>query len=540
MNLLLTIVTLGIYSAWAKVRRLRYFYGNTRLDQTAFEYHGRPIQILKGRLIASGAYAIFYVAAQIKPWTAIAFFPLFMFGVPWIIMKSRRFQMHVTSYRGLRLGFSGTYGEALRAYVGWPLLGALTLGILFPRSIWEQVNYLLSKSHYGTEQARFTTARSVFYRFYYIATGLGIGLSLATIGIFVATARAEDSGGDRLPDALMTTTGILFALFSVVLVLVGLLVAAYYQKSYLNASFNGLALGPHRVTSSLETGPLFVLYLTNFGADRADARALFALGEGAPDAIPARESAGRRAGRPRPVRRGRQRGRRRDRRGGRRLLRPRLRVVAEAGLIAGLFYDGERSRGHRARLELGASRTVQLTLEDELGADGRPRRFELPLAEVEISDRLGSIPRRLVLPGIGFFETPDNEAVDRALAALGHSPGVVHWLEQRWPVAIAALVAVALGSALFIRFGVPALADFAAQKLPTSVDRVLGAQTLEILDRVALEPSTLPGGPAAAASNAFRRDDALRSRAVTNTASRIAPPRRSDRTRWRCLRASSS
>ena len=29
VNLLLTIITLGIYSAWAKVRRLRYFYGST-------------------------------------------------------------------------------------------------------------------------------------------------------------------------------------------------------------------------------------------------------------------------------------------------------------------------------------------------------------------------------------------------------------------------------------------------------------------------------------------------------------------------------
>jgi hypothetical protein len=29
VNLLLTLVTFGIYYPWAKVRRLRYFYGNT-------------------------------------------------------------------------------------------------------------------------------------------------------------------------------------------------------------------------------------------------------------------------------------------------------------------------------------------------------------------------------------------------------------------------------------------------------------------------------------------------------------------------------
>src|SRR6187402_1366842 len=59
VNLLLTIVTLGIYSAWAKVRRLRYFYGNTYLDGHSFEFHGRPLAILKGRLIVFGAYLLF-------------------------------------------------------------------------------------------------------------------------------------------------------------------------------------------------------------------------------------------------------------------------------------------------------------------------------------------------------------------------------------------------------------------------------------------------------------------------------------------------
>jgi Zn-dependent protease with chaperone function len=39
VNVLLSIITLGIYSAWAKVRRLRYFYGNTWLDGHNFEYH---------------------------------------------------------------------------------------------------------------------------------------------------------------------------------------------------------------------------------------------------------------------------------------------------------------------------------------------------------------------------------------------------------------------------------------------------------------------------------------------------------------------
>lgn len=52
VNLLLTLVTLGIYSAWAKVRRTRYFYDSTRVAGSSFEYHGNPVAILKGRLVA--------------------------------------------------------------------------------------------------------------------------------------------------------------------------------------------------------------------------------------------------------------------------------------------------------------------------------------------------------------------------------------------------------------------------------------------------------------------------------------------------------
>ena len=49
---LLTLVTLGIYSAWAKVRKTRYFWQNTRLDGHAFDYHGDPRAILLGRIVA--------------------------------------------------------------------------------------------------------------------------------------------------------------------------------------------------------------------------------------------------------------------------------------------------------------------------------------------------------------------------------------------------------------------------------------------------------------------------------------------------------
>jgi len=263
VNLLLTIVTLGIYSAWAKVRRLRYFYGNTRLDGAAFDYHGRPIAIFKGRLVAVGAYGAFYGLTHFFPFAAIGFLPLFLFGVPWIIMESRRFQMRMTSYRGIRFGFDGHYRGALKAYIGWPIVAAFTLYLLGGRMVWEQVRYLLANSRYGSEPARFTTGRGPFHVMFLVSTALFLSIvvvAFGTIGWFVTVA---EPGEDPEKIAATLTTPTALGLY-VAVILAYTATLAYYQKSFLNASFGGLELGPHRVESRLETGPLFVLYLTNF------------------------------------------------------------------------------------------------------------------------------------------------------------------------------------------------------------------------------------------------------------------------------------
>ena len=71
VNILLSIVTLGIYSAWATVRTKRYFYGNTIFDKASFEYHATPIQILKGRIIALVLVILYVGLSQLSPWLAV-------------------------------------------------------------------------------------------------------------------------------------------------------------------------------------------------------------------------------------------------------------------------------------------------------------------------------------------------------------------------------------------------------------------------------------------------------------------------------------
>ncbi len=118
VNLLLSVVTLGIYSAWAKVRTNQYFYGNTRLDGDGFEYHAKPVQILKGRIIAGVCFVIWTAANQLVPEVAIGLLVAFLAILPWLAWSNARFDSAMTSYRNVHFAFSGTLKNAYIAIVG--------------------------------------------------------------------------------------------------------------------------------------------------------------------------------------------------------------------------------------------------------------------------------------------------------------------------------------------------------------------------------------------------------------------------------------
>lgn len=117
-------MTLGIYSAWAKVRSYRYLYGNLQFDGTSFEYVANPIGILIGRVIAVVLFLTYLLTVQYVPsmslWVLAALIPL----VPWVVLKSLQFRARNSVFRNIRFGFRGSYGQALW-YVG--LLPALVL-----------------------------------------------------------------------------------------------------------------------------------------------------------------------------------------------------------------------------------------------------------------------------------------------------------------------------------------------------------------------------------------------------------------------------
>ena len=128
VNLLLTIVTLGIYSAWAKVRRLQYFYRHTELAGSSFDFHGSPIRILIGRVIALAMLIAYNYSVRLHSPLTIVILVALAVVMPWLLRNSFRFRLYNTSWRGTRFHFRGSVGGAYRVFL---LNGFLTLITLY-------------------------------------------------------------------------------------------------------------------------------------------------------------------------------------------------------------------------------------------------------------------------------------------------------------------------------------------------------------------------------------------------------------------------
>ncbi|RJQ56405.1 MAG: DUF898 family protein [Desulfobacteraceae bacterium] len=103
VNVLLSILTLGIYSAWAKVRRKQYVYGSMRLNGAGFEYLADPVKILKGRLLVVGFFVASWVAAQFVPILNPILGLCFTIAFPWMIIRSLAFNARNSAFKMVKL-----------------------------------------------------------------------------------------------------------------------------------------------------------------------------------------------------------------------------------------------------------------------------------------------------------------------------------------------------------------------------------------------------------------------------------------------------
>ncbi|WP_426110038.1 YjgN family protein [Massilia sp. PWRC2] len=261
VNLFFSVATLGIYSAWAKVRRLQYFDRNTELGGAVFDFRGDPIAILRGRMLALVMLVAYHYAFGFSSTVSLVILGALAALLPFLMRGALRFRLRNTEYRGLSFGFTGsalgaytTFGPILLVFVLPGLL--VTMAPANPLVLWSFLLYLLwpllhaqltryqrANVSFGTAPSRYALPAWTFYRLYLIVFGLGLA---ATVVFGLAAAAAAFVGKTAGAPSSWTTS--VAMLVGVVLYYLAMLLCIPYMTARLanavwsNTSFPGIRI----------------------------------------------------------------------------------------------------------------------------------------------------------------------------------------------------------------------------------------------------------------------------------------------------------
>ena len=191
VNVLLTIVTLGIYSFWAKVKVRRYLLSQTEFEGDRFAYHGTGRELLNGSLKAGLVFGLpvallnfvpelLGAGAAAKITAALLIYGLFMVFMPFAMVGARRYRLSRTSWRGIRFSFRGRVLEFVKLFIGGSLLSVITLGAYYPIFDIKRYGFMISNSYFGNQKFDFDGQGRDLLRSYLAA----VPLSLLTLGIY--------------------------------------------------------------------------------------------------------------------------------------------------------------------------------------------------------------------------------------------------------------------------------------------------------------------------------------------------------------------
>jgi len=267
VNLLLTILTVGIYSAWAKVRRMQYFCRHTEVAGSGFDFHGNPLRILVGRIIAVILLFAYQVSVRLHSPLTLVVIALLAVVLPWLLRSALRFRLHNLSWRGTRFRFAGSLGGAYRVFLLNFFLAGITLYLLAPFTHQRLKAYQHGNSWFGQTPFTFHARAGQFYlRYLLIVAAIAGAVALVIVsGIgaeFIALSRAGKSGAPQDPRVAFRVIGMLYA----VIILLSVSIGPVFRALMTNLIWNNTRLGEHRIECALSPWMLIWLTLSNMVA----------------------------------------------------------------------------------------------------------------------------------------------------------------------------------------------------------------------------------------------------------------------------------
>ena len=244
VNILLSVLTLGIYSAWAKVRRKQYFYGNTEINGASFQYLADPVKILKGRIIVFVGFAIYSLINTLLPILSLLFFIVFLPLLPWFVVRSLSFNARNSALRNIRFNFHGTYWQAAKVFIFWPLLVPFTLGAIAPYVFYRQKKFIVDNGAYGTTRFDFKATAKDYYVmvFKFLIPFVICMVATAAIGSFYQPL-----------EVLIPIVAVIFYLYAF----------AYFAVRSNNLFYNSSALAGHGFAATMGIKDYAIILVTN-------------------------------------------------------------------------------------------------------------------------------------------------------------------------------------------------------------------------------------------------------------------------------------
>ena len=149
------------------------------------------------------------------------------------------------------------------------------------------------------------------------------------------------------------------------------------------------------------------------------------------------------------------------------------------------YFDGQTSRAHPVQAAVEAG---------QLRIRGESIELAIPLDRIHVAPPAGQARGVVHLPDARELHSADHAALLELsrLTASARPERWAHLLESRLRYALAALVVAVLIVFVGLRWGMPAVALLATHTLPAEVDSRIGEESLALMDKISLSPSTLP------------------------------------------------
>lgn len=267
VNVMLSIVTLGIYSAWAKVRAYKYLYGSTSVAGASFDYHARPLAILKGRLIAIGLVLAYLFGAMALPGLDVGILLVIGLLTPFLVVRSRMFNLRNTSYRNIRFGFAPAYGDAYVSIIGYGVLAFVTLGIMFPYAHYRRNRMLIDNTRYGSLEWHLdATGRGFYARYLWVSAFALVALVLLFAllpDVFDVNTNPEGVTEAGDPGATNGSRIVRLLAPAFAAVMIYLLILGGLRALIIRYTLDNTRIGEHRLRCEWGIPRLLYIYATN-------------------------------------------------------------------------------------------------------------------------------------------------------------------------------------------------------------------------------------------------------------------------------------